>query len=72
MKKAEAMVKEIAEKYESVFLPLHDMLNEAVKGEDYGMITTDGTHLTEEGARIIAEKRLDATANWLDKCGEIS
>ena len=67
MKKAEEMVKEIADKYESVFLPLHDMLNEAVNEEDYGKITTDGTHLTEEGARIVAEKWLDATANWLDK-----
>lgn len=71
MKKAEEMAKEVADKYEAVFLPLHDMLNEAVEARDYWKITTDGTHLTVEGARIVAEKWLLATANWLDKSEEI-
>ena len=67
IKKAESMVSEIAEKYDAKFLPLHDMLNEAVTSGNYGEITTDGTHLTKEGARAVAEKWLQATVNWLDK-----
>lgn len=72
MKKAEEIARTAAEKYEAVFVPLHDELNRAVVDGDYDKITTDGTHLTEEGARIVAEKWLDATANWLDKREEIS
>jgi len=67
IKKAEVMVRMAAEKYDAVFLPLHDMLNDAVEAGDYDKITTDGTHLTVEGAQIIAEKWLATTANWLDK-----
>ena len=66
MKKAEAMIRMAAEKYDAVFIPLHDALNDAVAG-DYDKITTDGTHLTTEGARIVAEKWMSAAANWLDK-----
>ena len=35
--------------------------------QTYEKITTDGTHLTEDGARIVAEKWLAETSNWLDK-----
>lgn len=87
MKSAESMAKEAAEKYNALFVPLHDVLNGAVSvymeqninaGQQmpvsrlYEKITTDGTHLTTEGARIVAEKWLEATANWLDKKLEIS
>jgi len=87
MKFAESMAKEAAEKYDALFVPLHDVLNDAVSaymeqnirgGQQmpvsrmYEKITTDGTHLTVEGARIVAEKWLEATANWLDKKPEIS
>ena len=61
------MVRMAAEKYDAVFLPLHDMLNDAVEAGDYDKITTDGTHLTVEGAHIISEKWLATTANWPDK-----
>ena len=67
MKKAEEMAREAALKYGAEFVPLHDILNEAASKYGYGEITTDGTHLTVKGARIVAEKWLDATANWLDK-----
>lgn len=72
MKKAEEMVGAAAEEYEAVFVPLHDLLNRAVVDGDYDKITTDGTHLTEEGACIVAEKWMEATVNWLDKSEEIS
>lgn len=67
IKKAEEMAKCAAEKCNVMFVPLHDMLNEAAEESGYEKITTDGTHLTMEGARIVAEKWLTATANWLDK-----
>jgi len=67
MKKAEDMAKKAAEKYGAVFVPLHDILNKAAEECGYEKITTDGTHLTMEGARIVAEKWTSATANWLDK-----
>lgn len=89
MKEAEEMAREAAEKYDTLFVPLHDVLNERVRmhAKDihnkcqldekaemeksfrraYEKITTDGTHLTEDGARIVAEKWIEATANWLDK-----
>lgn len=67
IKKAEEMAKRAAEKCNAMFVPLHDMLNEAAEESGYEKITTDGTHLTMEGARIVAEKWLTATANWLDK-----
>lgn len=67
MKKAEEMARTAAEKYKAAFLPLHDTLAEKAKEKGYEKITTDGTHLTAEGAAVIAEKWLAATANWLDK-----
>lgn len=71
MKKAEEMARKAAEKYDAKFIPLHDILLEEAMGRGYEKITTDGTHLTEEGAAVIAEKWLEETANWLDKQGEI-
>ena len=71
MKKAESMAKVAAENYGALFVPLHDMLNEAVVEGGYDAITTDGTHLTVEGARIVAQKWLAVTRNWLDKNAEI-
>lgn len=71
IKKAESMAENAAEKYGAAFVPLHDMLNESVEQENYDRITTDGTHLTEDGARIVAEKWLAAARNWLDKNAEI-
>lgn len=67
MKKAEMMAKEAACKYGAIFLPLHDLLNEAAQEYGYEKITIDGTHLTVDGARIVAEKWMNATRNWLDK-----
>lgn len=75
IKKAEEMACLAAAKYEALFVPLHDVLNETVKQigvqEDirkaYDLITTDGTHLTMKGACIVAEKWLHAASNWLDK-----
>ena len=72
MKKAEELAQKAADKYAAVFVPLHDCLNEAAREYGYEKITTDGTHLAPDGARIVAEKWLEATANWLDKRGEIS
>ena len=71
MKKAESMAKVATENYGALFVPLHDMLNEAVVEGGYDAITTDGTHLTVEGARIVAQKWLAVTRNWLDKNAEI-
>ena len=67
MKKAEEMAKKAAEKYNGVFVPLHDLLNEAVIAGDYEKVTTDGTHLTEAGASIVAGKWLKAVQEngWL-------
>ena len=59
------------EKYDAKFIPLHDILLEEAMRRGYEKITTDGTHLTEEGAAVIAEKWLEETANWLDKQREI-
>lgn len=67
MKSAESMAREAAEKYEALFVPLHDVLNEAAIAVGYDKITTDGTHLTIDGACIVAEKWLAETSNWLDK-----
>lgn len=67
MKEAEEIAREVAGKYHAVFVPLHDVLNEATVAVGYDKITTDGTHLTVDGARIVAEKWIEATANWLDK-----
>jgi len=67
MKKAEEIAKVTAGKYEAVFVPLHDLLNEVAEKYGYEKITTDGTHLTVDGARIVAEKWMDVTRNWLDK-----
>ena len=76
IKKVEEMTQCVAEKNGALFLPLHDVLQDAVEKAEtarigYEKITTDGTHLTMEGARILAEKWLAATANWLDKTEEI-
>lgn len=72
MKEAEEMAREAAEKHDALFVPLHDVLNEAAVAVGYDKITTDGTHLTIEGARIVAEKWLVETSNWLDKKDQIS
>lgn len=72
MKKAEEMARRATEKYDALFLPLHDdLLKEAIR-QGYENVTTDGTHLAPGGARFVAEKWLDATRNWLDKNAEIS
>ena len=71
MKKAEKMAEMAAKKYNAVFVPLHDDLNETVEENNYEKITTDGTHLTIDGACIVAEKWLDEAVNWLDKSEEI-
>jgi len=67
IKRAEGLVRGAAEKYDALFIPLHDVLNDAVVGDNYGRITTDGTHLTVDGASIVAEKWLAEASNWLDK-----
>ena len=67
IKKAEEMVRITAEKQGAAFLPLHDILQKEAEEKGYEVITTDGTHLTKEGAWIVAEKWIEATANWLDK-----
>ena len=67
MKRAEEIAKESAEKYNAVFVPLHDVLNESAATGGYGEITTDGTHLTEAGAAIVAGKWLETVQEngWL-------
>ena len=68
----EKMVEEIALKYGAKFLPLHDYLNEKAMEKSVDYITTDGIHLTAQGAELLAGKWLEEIANWLDKSSEIS
>lgn len=60
IRKVEKLEREVAEKYGAFFLPLHDRLNEEAEKRGYSAITTDGIHLTIDGARIIADE-------WLQK-----
>ena len=67
MKKAEEMARNAAIKYNAVFIPLHDDLNDAAIKYGYDKITADGTHLENLGAKIVAEKWMKEARNWLDK-----
>lgn len=49
-----------AEKYGAFFVPLHDKLNSAAQKRGYDAITTDGIHLTADGAQLVAEE-------WMEK-----
>ena len=56
IREAENIERRAAEKYGAVFLPLHDRLNEVAREIGYYAVTTDGIHLTERGAHIVADE----------------
>ncbi len=56
---AESQAREAAEKYDAIFLPLHDVLNDAAEQHGYDEITVDGTHLAMRGAEIVAERWME-------------
>ena len=60
VRKIEIMVSDLTEKFSASFVALHDMLNASALNLGYEKITTDGIHLTENGARIVAEKWMEA------------
>lgn len=60
IREVEAIQREIAGECGAVFLPLHDRLNQAAEESGYDAITTDGTHLTQAGAGVVAEAWLAA------------
>lgn len=60
IREVEMIEREIAGELGAAFLPLHDRLNQAAEERGYDAITTDGTHLTEEGSKIMAEAWLAA------------
>ena len=59
IQKIEALERQIAAEEGAVFQPLHDRLNQAAKEQGYEAITVDGTHLTREGAKIMANAWLE-------------
>lgn len=54
IRKAEEIEEQAARKCGAVFVPLHEQLNQEAQKDGYDAITVDGTHLTENGARILA------------------
>lgn len=60
IQRIEELEQQIAEEEGAVFLPLHDRLNQAAKELGYEAVTVDGTHLTREGAKRMAEAWLEA------------
>lgn len=55
IREIETVTRELAEKHKAIFLPLHDRLQEEAKKHGYRAVTTDGIHLTECGAKVVAE-----------------
>lgn len=59
IRQVEEIEKEAAREYGAIFVPLHDRLNREAEKEGYDAITVDGTHLTERGAKLLADIWLD-------------
>ena len=53
------MVKRVAEKTGSIFIPLQDAIDESVKNGGVTQILYDGVHTNPGGARLIALKWLE-------------
>jgi lysophospholipase L1-like esterase len=51
-----AHILKISQKYDAVFVPLQDDLNQEASLHGMSAITEDGIHLTRQGHRILAEK----------------
>lgn len=64
IREAEKIEFQAAEEAGAVFLPLHDRLNRAAEEEGYEAVTTDGTHLTGRGAKIVAQAWLRAAEEY--------
>ena len=60
IQRIEELERQIAAEEGAAFLPLHDRLNQAAKELGYEAVTVDGTHLTREGAKRMAEAWLEA------------
>ena len=60
IQRIEELEQQIGAEEGAVFLPLHDRLNQAAKELGYEAVTVDGTHLTREGAKRMAEAWLEA------------
>ena len=65
IQKIETLERQIAAEEGAVFQPLHDRLNQAAKEQGYEAITVDGTHLTREGAKIMANAWLEAAEGMI-------
>lgn len=59
-----AVSKELAEKYNAVFVPLAQMFDEYTKNNDVAVLTQDAIHPTLQGHKMIAEA-------WLNACKDI-
>lgn len=55
IRKVEEIEGEVARKYSAIFVPLQDRMNQEAENTGYDTITTDGTHLTETGAQLLAD-----------------
>lgn len=66
IRRAEEIERRIAGEYEAEFLPLHDVLNRTAEQVGYDRITVDGSHLTEEGAEIVAQEWMRAAGMIVD------
>lgn len=51
-------IRDLAERSDFLFLPLHKDLNLEAESMGYSSVTTDGVHLTSHGYEIIADKLL--------------
>lgn len=59
-----AVSKELAKKYNAVFVPLAQMFDEYTKNNDVSVLTQDAIHPTLQGHKMIAEV-------WLNACKDI-
>ena len=51
----QACVRALAKEYADVFLPAHELAQQAAAARGSGTFTADGVHLNETGARWLAE-----------------
>ena len=48
--------REVASRHHAVFIPLHDRLQKEAEALGYEAVTTDGIHLTAQGAKVVADE----------------
>ncbi|MGN0332787.1 MAG: SGNH/GDSL hydrolase family protein [Lachnospiraceae bacterium] len=56
IRKIEKIEKEVANRHHALFIPLHERLNTEAVELGYEAVTTDGIHLTAQGAKVVADE----------------